>query len=214
MKKIVYIIAAVLGLSFANQAQVQAQVPSTLRTAVSSTSRAAEVTPSEVITITANLNTTLSLTMDKSDVTFDFTTLEDFKSGLGGYENEKYASTGQVSSTSNWKLSYKAQSEMTHKDGDAVMPLDNVGLSAKFTGKNTIQNNAEEAPLALSTKETVILGHDGKVSNAGDGEVNSFSIYWEMGTQNENMNQASIFTQDLKKGSYSTKVEFIATEVL
>ena len=196
MKKIVYIIAAVLGLSFANQAKAQV------------------VTPAEVITLTANLNTTLSLTMDKSDITFDFTSLEDFKEGLGGYENEKYASEGQVSSTANWKLSYKAQSEMTHKDGDAILPLDNVGLSAKFTGENTIKNNAEEAPLALSTKETVILGHDGKNSNAGDGEVNSFKIYWEMGTQKDNMNQESIFTQDLKKGSYSTKVEFIATEVL
>ncbi|MFT5750157.1 MAG: hypothetical protein ACI93S_001431 [Ancylomarina sp.] len=101
---------------------------------------------------------------------------------------------------------------MTHKDGDAVMPLDNVGLSAKFTGENKINNNAEEAPFVLSTKETVILGHDVKNSNAGDSAVNSFSIYWKMGTQNKN--QANIFTQDLKKGSYSTKVEFIATEVL
>lgn len=196
MKKIVYIIAAVLTISFANK--VNAQV----------------VTEAEVITLTANLNTTMSLQMDKADVTFDFTTLEDFKSGLGGYENEKYASSGQVSSTANWKLSYKAQSEMTHQDGDAIIPLDNVGLSAKFTGKNKIKNNADQAPLALSTNETVILDHNGKNSNAGDGAVNSFTIYWEMGTQKENLNKQSIFTQDLKKGAYSTKVEFIASEVL
>ena len=196
MKKLIYIIAAVLTISFTTK--LNAQV----------------VTPAEVITLTANLNTTLALTMDKSDVTFDFTTLNEYKEGLGGYENATYASEGKVSSTANWKLSFKAQSEMTHKDGDAVMPLDNVGLSAKFTGKNKIKNNAEKAPLALSTKETVILGHDGKNSNAGDTDVNSFTIYWEMGTQNAKMNQESIFTQDLKKGSYSTKVEFIATEVL
>ena len=108
MKKIVYIIAAVLSISLVSQAQAQV------------------VTPSEVITLTANLNTTLSLSMDKSDVTFDFTTLEDFKEGLGGYENEKYLSTSNVSSTANWKLSFNLESEMTHKDGDANMPLENV----------------------------------------------------------------------------------------
>jgi hypothetical protein len=196
MKKLIYIIAAVLTISFANQAQAQVK------------------TEAEVITLTANLNTTLALKMDKSDVTFDFTTLSEYKEGLGGYENASHASTGNVSSTANWRLSFKAQSEMTHKDGDAVMPLDNVGLSAKFTGVNKIKNNAEKAPLALSTKETVILDHNGKNSNAGDTDVNSFTIYWEMGTKNAKMNQESIFTQDLKKGSYSTKVEFIATEVL
>lgn len=196
MKKLVYIIAAVLTLSFTTK--LNAQV----------------VTEAEVITLTANLNTTLALKMDKSDVTFDFTTLNEYKSGLGGYENATYASNGTVSSTANWKLSFKAQSEMTHKDGDAVMPLDNVGLSAKFTGNNKIKNNADQAPLALSQNETVILDHNGKDSNAGDTDVNSFTIYWEMGTQNAKMNKKSIFEQDLKKGAYSTKVEFIATEVL
>ncbi len=196
MKKIVYIIAAVFAISFTNS--VNAQVK----------------TEAEVITLTANLNTTMSLNMDKSDVTFDFTTLNEYKSGLGGFENETYASTGNVSSTANWKLSFKAQSEFNHQDGDSFIPLDNVGLSAKFTGENKVMNNTEKSPLVLSKNETVILGHNGVDSNAGDTDVNSFTIYWEMGTQKADMNSASIFEQDLKKGSYSTKVEFIATEVL
>jgi hypothetical protein len=180
MKKLIYIIAAVLTISFANQVQAQ------------------------VITLTANLNTTLALKMDKSGVTFDFTTLNEYKEGLGGYENASHASTSNVSSTANWKLSFKAQSEMTHKDGDAVMPLDNVGLSAKFTGANKIKNNAEKVPLALSTKETVILDHNGKNSNAGDTDVNSFTIYWEMGTQNKN--QASILLKILRKDRIQLKL--------
>ncbi len=200
MKKFAYIIAAVFAIAFTNTTNAQVQ------------------TEAEVITLTANLNTTLSLNMDKSDVTFDFTTLEDFKNGLGGYENTAYASTGNVSSTANWKLSFKAQSDFNHQDGDAVIALDNVGLSAKFTGENKIKNNTKKGPrsttLALSKSETVLLDHNGTDSNAGDGEVNSFTIYWEMGTKNADMNSASIFEQDLKKGSYSTKVEFIATEVL
>jgi hypothetical protein len=196
MKKLVYIIAAVLTVSFANKVNAQVQ------------------TDAEVITLTANLETTMALSMDKSDITFNFVTLNEYKEGLGGYDNEAYASSGKISSTANWNLSYKAQDEFKHEDGQTTMPLDNVGLSAKFTGSNKIKNFAEKNPLALSQEETVILGHNGKDSNAGDSEANNFTIFWEMGTKQAKMNNESIFKQDLKKGAYSTKVEFVATEVL
>jgi hypothetical protein len=35
-----------------------------------------------------------------------------------------------------------------------------------------------------------------------------------MGTKSGNMNSQSIFEQDLKKGTYTVDVEFVATEVL
>jgi len=166
----------------------------------------------KTVTLTANLNTTISLQLNNTDIVFDFTTLEHYKKGLGKKAGA-YKTTGAVSSTANWKLSFKAQGDFNHADG-GVMPLNNVGLSAKFTGSNTIENNAENNPLALSTEETVILGHNGHDSNAGDIHANSFTIFWEMGTKRGKMNKKSIFEQDLKKGAYSTKVEFIATEVL
>ncbi len=197
MKRLIYIIAAALTITFASNTQAQVK------------------TEAEVITLTANLNTTMSLNIDKSDITFDFTTLNDYKNGLGGYDSDKYSSIGSVTSTANWNLSYKAEDEFTHQDG-GTMSLDNVGLSVEWMGSNRIKAYAEteEAPLALSKSETVILGHDGQNSNAGDAKANYFKIFWEMGTKKGNMNSASIFEQDLKKGSYSTKVEFIATEVL
>jgi len=196
MKKFTYIIATLFAITFASNTNAQIS------------------TPAEVITLTADLQTTMSLNMNKSDVTFNFKELADYKDGLGGYENNTYASTGEVASTANWKLSFKAQGGFNHTDGKTSMPLNNVGLSAKFTGSNKIKNNAEKNPLALSTQETVILDHNGKDSNAGDNDVNSFTIFWEMGTKHGNMNDKSIFEQDLKKGAYSTQVEFIATEVL
>jgi hypothetical protein len=196
MKKLVYIIAAVLTVSFANKVNAQVQ------------------TEAEVITLTANLETTMALSMDKSDITFNFVTLNEYKEGLGGYDNESYSSKGQISSTANWNLSYKAQDDFKHEDGKTIMPLDNVGLSAKFTGENKIKNYAEKNPLALSKEETIILGHNGSDSNAGDAVANNFVIFYEMGTKQSKMNNKSIFEQDLKKGSYSTKVEFVATEVL
>ena len=173
----------------------------------------AQVEKSEVITLTAKLNTTMALSLDNSDITFEFTTLEDYKEGLGGYQGD-YSSKGSVSSTANWKLSYKANEAFTHADGETAMPLDNVGLSADFTGKNKVENYAADAPLSLSSERKEIIGHNGRNSNAGDDDANSFVIYWEMGTGNGEMNKESIFEQDLKKGVYQTEVEFIATEVL
>ena len=173
----------------------------------------AQVEKSEVVTLTARLNTTMALTLDNSPITFEFNTLDEYKNGLGGIEGD-YRSAGSVSSTSNWKLSYKANDAFTHADGETVMPLDNVGLSAAFTGSNKVSNKAADAPLALSSEKREIIGHDGNNSNAGDDEANSFVIYWEMGTAKGDMNSKSIFEQDLKKGEYQTQVEFIATEVL
>ena len=173
----------------------------------------AQVEKSEVITVTAKLNTTMALDLATDDIVFEFNTLDDYKNGLGGIEGD-YASQGSVSSTSNWKLSYKANSAFTHADGITTMPLDNVGLTAVFSGSNSVQNATAEKALPLSADRTEIIGHDGVNSNAGDYEDNSFIIYWEMGTKNGEMNNKSLFQQDLKKGVYNTEVEFIASEVL
>lgn len=71
----------------------------------------------------------------------------------------------------------------------------------------------KEKPVALAEKEQIIIGNKNQ-SNAGDDAANSFVIYREMGTQADAMNKESIFTQDLKKGTYQTEVAFIAREVL
>ena len=170
------------------------------------------VEKSEVITLTARLHTTMSLDMDNEGIVFDFVTLDEYRNGLGAYEGN-YASPGIIKSTANWDLSYRALANFTHTDGSTTMPLDNVGLTAKFTGKNKIKNYSDD-PLALSQKRTKILGHNGLDSNAGDETDNAFTIYWEMGTMKGDMNEESIFKQDLKKGEYNTVVEFIASEVL
>ncbi len=173
----------------------------------------AQVQDTEVITLTANLNTTLSLSMETAGITFDFTTLNEYKNGLGNYQGS-YESAGSVTSTSNWKLGYKAQGDFLHSDGNTAMPLDNAGVSVEFTGSNPIENNASSDPIALSLSEVILLDYDGSNSNAGDDDANEFVIYWEMGTKEGDMNAESIFEQNLKKGSYSTNVEFIATEVI
>ena len=167
---------------------------------------------SQTINLTANLKTTIALNMS-GDIVFDFVTLDDYKNGLGSYEGA-YVSTGSVSSTNNWNLYFKATKDFKHSNGTDVMPLNNVGLTAKFEGSNSIENYADNSTLALSKSEQVILGHDGSNMNAGDHDTNEFKIYWEMGTKGNAMNSESIFEQDLKKGTYTTEVEFTAREIL
>ncbi|TKG94177.1 hypothetical protein EYV94_12890 [Puteibacter caeruleilacunae] len=167
----------------------------------------------KTINLTANLNTTIALRMDLSDIVFDFAHLNDYKNGLGSYEGN-YASTGSVSSTNNWNLYFRATKDFKHSNNKNSMPLNNVGLTAKWRGSNGISNKADNSTLALSKSETLILGHDGKNMNAGDHDTNRFTIYWEMGTKGEGMNSKSIFDQDLKKGTYNTEVEFTAREIL
>jgi hypothetical protein len=171
-------------------------------------------TDNEVITITANLNTSLYLDMGSAGympIEFNFNTLEDYNNGLGRY-GSAYASEGSVSSTANRKLGFVAVDNFAHSDGTTTMPLDNLGVTVEWTGSNDVDVIA--ASKALADAEELIIEHDGTNSNAGDDAANSFTVYWEMGTKSGNMNSQSIFEQDLKKGTYTVDVEFILTEVL
>lgn len=171
----------------------------------------AQVEKSEVITLTARLNTTMALNMDQSRVIFEFNTLDEYKNGLGGAKGE-YSSAGSISSTANWNLKFRALTDFMHTDGENQMPLDNVGLTAEFTGTTKVKVTATSAPMSLSKEKSDIIMHSEGGSNAGDFEDNTFIIYWEMGTRKATLNKTSILDQDLKKGEYNTQVEFIASE--
>lgn len=60
----------------------------------------AQVESSGTITLTANLQTTLAMSLDNSAIEFNFVTLDQYKDGIGGYESD-FASKGSVSSTAN-----------------------------------------------------------------------------------------------------------------
>lgn len=173
----------------------------------------AQATDSKQITITTSLNTTMSLDLNTEPITFEFNSLTDYEEGLGG-KNGSYSTTGSISSTSNWELGFKAQGNFTHSDGSTTMPLDNIGVTVTWTGDNNAKNYAKNQPLALENENVRLLGQQGNQSNAGDNEANAFEIFWEMGTTDGNMNDETLFEQDLKKGLYNVNVEFIITEVI
>ena len=169
---------------------------------------------SKTINLTANLKTTISLQLDEEDIVFDFITLDDYKNGLGRKGGE-YLSKGAVSSTANWTLMFCATQDFLHTDGVSKMNLNNVGITATFEGNNRIINLTDFGTLVpIKNYYIPLLMNNIIDSNAGDYEDNKFTIYWEMGTQGRFMRKKSIFEQDLKKGSYSTEIEFVAFEVI
>lgn len=167
----------------------------------------------QINTIFASFNTTLLLNLDNSPIQFEFNTFEDYQEGIGDHLGDYY-SEGSIAATTNWELSFMAAEDFLHDDGYTTMPLDNLGVTVLWTGYNKIKNKAKKKALALESDEVKLIVQSGNKSNSGDESANSFIIYWQLGTGDGNMNDESIFDQDLKKGSYTTGVEFILTEAL
>ncbi len=172
----------------------------------------AQVKDASVITLTASLKSSLSISIDQSPINFKLDTDDAYENGVG-FDKQTYSSIGSVSATANWKLSCKAINDFVHQDGMTKMPLNNIGIRAKYNGKTKVYNYADNAPQALSRKEIDLIGYDGIHSNANDKEENSFVLYWEMGTKKGNMNSQSLLKQNLKKGNYSTQIEMVVVEV-
>jgi hypothetical protein len=175
----------------------------------------AQVEDTETVSLTANLQTSLALTLGTSSVDFIFNTVDQYNNGIGSTGNIFHTAT--VNSTSNWELEIKAQDDLIHTNGNDEIHLNQVGVSASLEGNygsNRIINSTSlTAPLSLTKTKQVLLTK-GNDTNAGNASDNLFNIYWQMGTQQTGMNNISILQQDYKKGIYSTAVDFILSEII
>lgn len=99
---------------------------------------------------------TLELDMNDSNIDFNFTWFRDFKNGIGGYESI-HNITGQIQATTNWKLNFRSQGQFKRKRGRGKIALNNVGVTAKYTGSGKVQNRANSNPLVLSSRSKTIL---------------------------------------------------------
>lgn len=107
----------------------------------------------------------------------------------------------RIGSIYDWKLQFKAD-QLTFigvYDASHLMELNNLGLLIESIGTNqddgsNIINNAKYAQVALESSDITILTR-GNLTNKGYGIENSFTLNWEMGTQQGNMNTTSIFEQ-------------------
>lgn len=173
-------------------------------------------TDNQSITLTANLNTTMALTLDASEVIFTFDELDEYKDGIG--ENDEISLTGDIASTADWKLEYKATSDLEHTvQQNVTIPLNQIGLRAALTGNynnpSRIVNNAANTPLALQSSDVIIFTK-GAQTNAGSSADNEFELFWEMGTQNGNMKNKSLFEENYTRGQYQATIQFTLTEIL
>ena len=174
-------------------------------------------TDTETITLTANLNTTMALTLDATEVVFTFDNLTEYQTGIGA--NDEVSLTGDVASTADWKLEFKATSDLQHQThSGSTIPLNQVGLRAELTGNyssgNRIDNQADNTPIALSSSNNTIFDVGNGDTNAGTSADNEFELFWEMGTKNGNMKNKTLFEENYRRGQYQATVLFTLTEVI
>ena len=130
-------------------------------------------------------------------IEFDFDTFDKYKNGITG----GHASFIRIGAIYDWKLQFKADQLVFIgvNDGSHQMELNNLGVMIESIGTNqddgsNITNSAKFAPIALESNDVTLLTK-GSLTNKGYGIENSFTLNWEMGTQQGNMNTLSIFDQ-------------------
>jgi hypothetical protein len=142
-------------------------------------------------------------------IQFVFDEIDEYIYGIANAGQSTFIRVGAIY---DWKLQFKADQLMFYGFNDAshTMELNNVGVSVTSIGSNqdngsNIINYAKTAPIALESNDITLLTK-GSLTNKGYGIENSFTLDWEMGTRNGNMNQTRMLDQLLKADSYTVNV--------
>ncbi|MCF8370933.1 MAG: hypothetical protein K9H64_04875 [Bacteroidales bacterium] len=158
----------------------------------------------------------VSLTLNATQVVFDFYFISDYENGIGA--NHDHYFSASVDANVPWELAIYASSDLVHNNGMNTIPINQVGIEVDLVGNygnGDLTNNAKNHPKALQLTEYKLLEPKNKnKSNAGDDLDNAFIFYWEMGTDNGNMNSTDFQTAGYAHGIYQTTINFILREVL
>jgi len=129
-----------------------------------------------------------------------------------GIQNAGQSTFIRIGAIYDWKLQFKADQVIFYGTNDPAhqMELNNVGVVVASIGTNqddgsNLINNAKVAPIALESNDVTLLTK-GTLTNKGYGIENSFTLDWEMGTRNGNMNQTRMLDQLLKADSYTLNI--------
>ncbi len=177
----------------------------------------AQVTDAANVTLTANLQTSLSLTLGSTAVTFTFDEVDEYKNGIGDDLSIKHSV--EVNSTANWKIDLKANGDLLHSNNTNTLDLAQVGIHASNEGNwgatRTTNNSGEATPIALSLADQTILTNGANtLTNAGDSDDNDFFFYYEMGTMEGAMHGTSMLEENYKRGTYQTTIVYTLSEIL
>mgnify|MGYP000937801565 CR=1 FL=1 len=131
---------------------------------------------------------------------------------INGIQNAGQSTFIRIGAIYDWKLQFKADQDMFYGTFDPAhqMELNNVGVTVNSIGTNLddgthILNYAKAAPLALEYTDVTLLTK-GTLSNKGYGIENTFTLDWEMGTRNGNMNQTRMLDQLIPADSYTLNI--------
>jgi hypothetical protein len=142
------------------------------------------------------------------DIEFVFDEMSEYINGIPNAGQSTFIRIGAIW---DWKLQFKADEIIFYgTDPTHMMELNNVGLVIESTGTNqdddsNITNNAKFSPVALESNDVTILTK-GNLSNMGYGIENSFTLKWEMGTRNGNMNPVRMLDQMLSPDIYTLNI--------
>jgi hypothetical protein len=189
-----------------------------------------------VIPVAVTLNSILRLNVTSGgNIEFNFNTLNDYQYGIQTSAN--YQTKFNIASSVAWNVNMFAEDatligtdiisvagevgppEVTAVNSN-IMTLDNIGYAITLNGSSTNYKIGPSGgsistvfPLT-SAPSNLLIGYDGTNSNAGDINQNAFTINWRCGTQETNMRQTSILTQNLAADRYATNVFLILEPAL
>jgi hypothetical protein len=142
-------------------------------------------------------------------IEFVFDEIDEYVNGIANAGQSTFIRIGAIV---DWKLQFKADQVMFYGTDDPAhqMELNNVGLVVTSIGTNlddgsNLVNNAKLAPVALESNDITLLTK-GNLTNKGYGIENSFTLDWEMGTRNGNMNQIRMIDQLLEADTYTVNI--------
>ncbi|MCK9399050.1 MAG: hypothetical protein M0Q51_03505 [Bacteroidales bacterium] len=142
-------------------------------------------------------------------IEFVFDEIDEYINGIMNAGQQTFIRIGAIY---DWKLQFKADQMIFTGTNDPAhqMELNNVGVVVNSIGTNqddgsNITNNAKTVPVALESSDVTLLTK-GYLTNKGYGIENSFTMNWEMGTRNGNMNQTRMLDQMLAADSYTLNI--------
>jgi len=142
-------------------------------------------------------------------IEFVFDEIEEYINGIGNAGQSTFIRIGAIY---DWKLQFKADQIMFYGTNNPSnqMELNNVGVIVTSIGSNqddgtNIINNAKTAAVALESNDVTLLTK-GTATNKGYGIENSFTLNWEMGTRNGNMNSTRMLDQNLGADTYTLNI--------
>ena len=137
---------------------------------------------------------------------------DEFNEYVNGISNAGQTTFIRIGAIYDWKLQFKADQDMFYGTNDPAhqMELNNAGVMISSIGTNqddgsNLINFAKLSPLALDNTDITLLTR-GSQTNKGYGIENSFTLDWEMGTRNGNMNSTRMLDQNLFPDTYTVNV--------